>query len=81
MTSVWIYVNTSKPEHLKVFADPDTALPWFRENEPEGVAFEYGVIGEAMRRTSGSWDKKTAPARGKLGPKGSCCAVPRGRDD
>jgi hypothetical protein len=33
MTSVWIYVDTSKPVgdagHLKVFADPDTALSWF----------------------------------------------------
>jgi hypothetical protein len=45
---VWIYVDTSKTVgdvgHLKVFADPDTALSWSRDNDPEGVAFEYGVI-------------------------------------
>jgi hypothetical protein len=49
-----IYVDTSKPvgdvDHLKVFADPDTALSWCRENDPEGVAFEYDVTGQPMRR-------------------------------
>jgi len=52
--SVWIYVDTSKPvghaDHLRVFADPDTALSWFRENDPEGVAFEYELTGQPMRR-------------------------------
>ena len=40
------YVDSSKSVgdagHLKVFVDPDAALSWFRENDPEGVAFEYG---------------------------------------
>jgi len=44
---VWIYVNTSKqvgdPEHLKVFANQETAQAWFEGNDPEGVAFEYEV--------------------------------------
>ena len=47
--TVWIYIDTSKqvgdPEHLKVFADPDTANAWFKLHDPEGVAFEYPVIG------------------------------------
>jgi hypothetical protein len=47
MTTVFIYVNTSKrfgdPEHLKVFANVD-AEKWFEENDPEGVAFEYEVL-------------------------------------
>ena len=44
---VWIYVDTSKQvgdrEHLRVFANPDTALAWLQLNDPEGVAFEYEV--------------------------------------
>ncbi len=46
--TVLIYVDTSKvgdPEHLKVFANADAAEAWFAENDPEGVAFEYEVIG------------------------------------
>lgn len=47
MTTVWIYVDTSKqagdPEHLKVFADEESAKEWFRENDPEGVAFAYRI--------------------------------------
>jgi hypothetical protein len=47
--TVLIYVETSKqvgdPEHLKVFATADAAETWFEENDPEGVAFEYEVIG------------------------------------
>ena len=46
--TVWIYVDNSKdvgdPEHLKVFATADTAESWFKENDPEGVAFEYDVL-------------------------------------
>ena len=48
--TVWIYVDTSKqvgdPDHLKVFASQDAADAWFAENDPEGVAFEYDVLGE-----------------------------------
>jgi hypothetical protein len=41
-------VNTSKQvgdrDHLKVFANADAAEAWFKENDPEGVAFEYEVL-------------------------------------
>jgi hypothetical protein len=47
--TVFAYVNTSKqvgdPEHIKVFAMADAAETWFEENDREGVAFEYEVIG------------------------------------
>jgi hypothetical protein len=47
MTTVWIYVDTNKdvgdPDHLKVFANADAADEWFRDHDPEGVAFEYPV--------------------------------------
>ena len=50
--SVFIYVDTSKqvgdPEHLKVFANQETAQAWFDENDPEGVAFEYEVRSSLM---------------------------------
>ena len=50
MTTVWIYVDTNhhvgRPDHLKVFAIPETADEWFEENDPEGVAFGYEVIGD-----------------------------------
>ncbi len=54
MTTVWIYVDTNHdvghPDHLKVFATPDAADEWFKENDPEGVAFGYEVIGDATQR-------------------------------
>ena len=47
--TVFVYVNTSKqvgdPDHLKVFANADAAEFWLEDNDPEGVAFEYEVIG------------------------------------
>ena len=47
--TVFVYVNTSKqvgdPDHIKVFANADAAETWFEENDPEGVAFEYEVLG------------------------------------
>jgi hypothetical protein len=50
MKTVLIYVNTSKEvgdiDHLKVFASVDAAEKWLEENDPEGVAFEYGVLSE-----------------------------------
>jgi len=50
--TVLIYVDTSKqvgdPEHLKVFANQETAQAWFDENDPEGVAFEYEVRSSLM---------------------------------
>ena len=49
MKTVWIYVDTKKQvgdrDHLKVFANPDLADEWFLVNDPEGVVFEYEVIG------------------------------------
>jgi hypothetical protein len=49
MKTVLIYVNTSKQvgdvDHFKVSANEVAAEKWFMENDPEGVAFEYPVIG------------------------------------
>jgi len=49
MTTVWIYVDTNyyigHRDHLKVLASSDAANEWFKDNDPEGVAFEYPVIG------------------------------------
>jgi len=46
MTTVWIYVDTNyyigHPDHLKVFATSEAADEWFKENDPEGVAFGLG---------------------------------------
>ena len=48
MTSVLVYVDTRKqvgdPDHLRVFANAETAERWFLENDREGVAFECPVI-------------------------------------
>jgi hypothetical protein len=47
MTTVWVYVDTSKQvgeDHIKVFASADAADRWFMGNDPEGVAFEYEVL-------------------------------------
>jgi hypothetical protein len=45
--TVLVYANTSKQVgdagHLKVFANADAAETWLKENDPEGVAFEYEV--------------------------------------
>jgi len=50
MTTVWIYVDTSKEvgdvDHLKVFATPELADEWFRRTIRKGVAFGYEVIEE-----------------------------------
>jgi len=39
MKTVWIYVDTNKAvgdiDHLKVFATPELADGWFKENDPE----------------------------------------------
>jgi hypothetical protein len=49
---VLIYVDTSNEvgdvDHLKVFADDEAAEAWFKENDPEGVAFEYEVMGKQV---------------------------------
>jgi hypothetical protein len=48
MKTVWIYVDTKKQDrgHLKVFANDEAAETWFEENDAEGVALEYPVIGD-----------------------------------
>jgi len=47
--TIFVYVNASKqpgdPDHIKVLATADAAATWFAENDPEGVAFEYEVLG------------------------------------
>jgi hypothetical protein len=54
MATVWIYTNTSRrvgdPDQLKVFAGRDDADKWFKAHDPDGVAFEYPVIGELYER-------------------------------
>ena len=46
---VLIYVNTNAEvgdvDHLKVFVKEDAADAWFKENDPEGVAFVYPIVG------------------------------------
>ncbi len=48
MKTVLIYVNTSAEvgdvDHLRVFANEEAADKWFKENDAEGVAFEYELI-------------------------------------
>jgi hypothetical protein len=48
LKTVFIYVNTSAEvgdvDHLKVFANEEAAERWFKENDPEGVPFEYEVL-------------------------------------
>jgi hypothetical protein len=45
---IWIYVapdiTSAMPTISRAFADPEAADEWFKANDPEGVAFEYGVI-------------------------------------
>ena len=47
--TVWIYVDGHKSagdaDHIKAFASRDAADEWFKENDPEGVVFEYELIG------------------------------------
>ena len=39
--------------HLKVFANADAAAAWFAENDSEGVAFGYEVIGSPIGINTG----------------------------
>lgn len=45
----WVYVNINVSighrDHIKVFASQEAALSWFELNDPDGVAFEYEVLG------------------------------------
>ena len=49
MKTVLVYINPNAEvddeDHLKIFADEEAAEKWFSENNAEGVAFEYEVIG------------------------------------
>ena len=58
MRTVWIYVDTrylpGHPDYLKVFANPVAADEWCKENDSEGVAFEYSPA-ETLTRKNGSW--------------------------
>jgi hypothetical protein len=43
---VWIYIDRRGPvDELKVFASQEAADQWFKEHDPEGVAFKYDVLG------------------------------------
>jgi hypothetical protein len=57
MKTVWIYVDTSKEvgdlDHLKDFKDEDAAEAWFKENDPEGVAFG-GTVAEHVAVVHGA---------------------------
>jgi len=54
MSTVWIYVDIKRglgdKDHLKVFATIEAAESWFEVNDPEGVAFEYEVLGFNARQ-------------------------------
>lgn len=43
MTCVWIYEQGT--DAIKVFSSGDEADAWFKVNDPEGIAFEFEVIG------------------------------------
>ncbi|MGY4368865.1 hypothetical protein ACVW1A_004930 [Bradyrhizobium sp. LB1.3] len=52
--TVWLYLDDyqdgktraiGEPGWIKVFASADAADRWFKENDPEGVAWEYQVDG------------------------------------
>lgn len=40
--TVWIY---DQGKELMVFATEDAAKVWLDEHDPEGIAFEYDVVG------------------------------------
>jgi hypothetical protein len=64
-TTVWAYVDTRKQvgdrNYLKVFTSADAAEIWFEENDPEGVAFEYEVIGTFAVKESEIGFRSPAP--------------------
>lgn len=61
---MWIY---DQGEDLKVFATEEAAQAWIEENDPEGVAFEYEVIGRQREPAAFSRDSHTHPR-----PSGCC---------
>lgn len=50
MTSVWIYERET--DTIKVFASEAAAEAWLKENDPEGVAFKFEVMGEQNETTT-----------------------------
>jgi hypothetical protein len=38
--------GSRRRRHLKIFATPELAKEWIKENDPEGVIFGYEVIEE-----------------------------------
>ena len=63
--SVWVYVDTSREvgdvDHVTIFATAEDADAWFKENDPEGVAFEYPVIGQ--RQAAAGTENVRSPGR------------------
>jgi hypothetical protein len=57
MKTVRVYEDTSKPvgdpHRVLVSTDQNSANAWFKEFDPEGVAFEYPVIGKEAANSSG----------------------------
>jgi hypothetical protein len=73
MKTVWIYVDTNKKvgdvDHLKVFATVEAADQWFKNNDPEGVAFRYEVLkpeAELTLQRNAPGGKKTTVSNGDL---------------
>ncbi len=46
--AVWVYVDrdhpVGHPDHLKIFANPEVADEWLKQNDPDGAVFEHKVI-------------------------------------
>jgi hypothetical protein len=68
--TVWLYLDDyqdgrtrtiGEPGWIKVFASADTADRWFKENDPEGVAWEYEVDGGPAEDRSGSTRRTRTP--------------------
>jgi hypothetical protein len=55
MRTVWIY---EEGEVLKIFDTEDEARAWFKDNDPEGVAFQHEL---ELSIPAGSADKYGVP--------------------
>jgi hypothetical protein len=53
--TVWIY---EEGDVLKIFDTDDEAHAWFKENDPEGVAFKYTI---GRRLPAGTADQNDVP--------------------
>jgi hypothetical protein len=49
METVWIYIdrhhNAGHPDHVRVFATREAAEKWLENIDPNGLVFEYDVLG------------------------------------